>query len=207
MKNILATVAHSMTLFACLALFATAAQAEIKIVALGYSHFVSKAGPTKEGYPEQLQVALRAQGYDVVVSNAGVWGDTTTGVLNRLDKAVPVDTQIVILTIGANDIRLGISASETMRNIDTIVERLRAKGAEVIMIRWVLPYGQYVDEGGTIPVVERLPDRIVIPSLLRGIPPELITMGLHPMGAGNAIAVTRTLPAIKEVIAKVTKGQ
>lgn len=95
------------------------------------------------------------------------------------DSPLPVGTQIVILTIGTNDIRQGVRASETMTNINTIVERLRAKGAEVVVIRWVLPYGQYVDEGGTIPVVDRLSDRIVIPSLLRGIPPELITMGLH----------------------------
>lgn len=97
--------------------------------------------------------------------------------------------------------------SEIDANINSIVERLRAKKAEVIVTRWRAVDGKYVDEGGTIPVVERLPDRIVIPSILRGIPPELLAMGNHPMGSGNAIAVTRTLPIVEEVIAKVKKAQ
>jgi acyl-CoA thioesterase I len=200
-------IVRRVLLSCCLALFAAAAHAEIKIVALGHSLFASEAGPTKEGYPEQLQAALKAKGYDVVVSNAGLWADTTTGVLKRLDKAVAVGTQIVILAIGINDYRYGVRPSEVDANIDKIVAQLRAKGAEVIVSRWRDPPGKYVDEGGTNPVVERLPDRTVIPWLARGVPQELKAMGGHPMGAGNAIIVAWTLPIIEEIIAKVKQKQ
>lgn len=196
-------ISRGLVFLCCLIGFGTVAQAQIQIVALGHSLFASQAGPTKEGYPEQLQVALMAKGYNTVMSNAGIWGDTTAGVLKRLDKAVPVGTRIVLLSIGANDVRQGLSPSQIDANIDAIVGRLRAKGAEVIVMRWRVPDGRYLDEGGTAPVVERLADRTVIPSLTRGVPPELMAMGGHPMGAGNAIAVTRSMPPIEEVIAKV----
>jgi hypothetical protein len=100
-----------------------------------------------------------------------------------------------------------MSASDVDAGINAIVQRLRAKKAEVIVMSWRAPAGKYVDEGGTVPVVERLPDRTVIPPLSRGVPRELMAMGGHPMGAGNAIAVTRTLPVVEEVIAKVKTGR
>src|SRR5436190_24016631 len=85
-------------------LFTTDAQAEpIRIVALGHSAFAYPGGPSKDDYPALLEAALRAKGHDVTVANAGVWGDTTRGVMTRLDKAVPDGTQIVLLHIGNND--------------------------------------------------------------------------------------------------------
>ena len=77
-------------------LFTTDAQAEpIRIVALGHSAFAYPGGPSKDDYPALLEAALRAKGHDVTVANAGVWGDTTRGVMTRLDKAVPDGTRVV----------------------------------------------------------------------------------------------------------------
>ena len=37
------------------------------------------------------------------VANAGINGDTTAGMLRRLDRAVPAGTRVVILQPGGND--------------------------------------------------------------------------------------------------------
>jgi acyl-CoA thioesterase I len=79
------------------ALFSTApALAEVRIVALGDSGIRGKGVPENQAYPAQLEVALRARGHQVTVTNQGVNGDTTTGVLARLDSAVPPGTNIVV---------------------------------------------------------------------------------------------------------------
>ena len=48
-------------------------------------------------YPVQLEAMLRAKGYRGRVLNSGISGDTTAGMLARLDSAVPPDTRVVIL--------------------------------------------------------------------------------------------------------------
>lgn len=202
-------IAFGVVLWLALSSFSLEAQAQepIRIVALGHSAFAAKGGPTRGGISDQLEEALKAKGYNAVVANAGYWGDTTKGVLQRLDKDVPVGTRIVLLAIGGNDYVLyGTPASEIEGNIDTIVKRLRAKQVDVILFRWRPPAGKYVDDGGTIPTVERLPDRILVPDYRWRVPPELMAQGGHAMAAGNAIIVARLLPVVEEVMAKAKKG-
>ncbi len=53
---------------------------------------------------------LRAKGYQASVANAGISGDTTMGMLQRLDAAVPDGTELVILAIFPyNDADKGVS--------------------------------------------------------------------------------------------------
>ena len=54
-------------------------------------------------FPEQLQKALKANGIEVEMINAGVSGDTSSGGRDRLDWSVPDGTDAVILELGAND--------------------------------------------------------------------------------------------------------
>src|SRR5690348_388719 len=91
---------------ACLAFFAAAVTAKaepIKIVGFGDSLMAGYGLDAGQGFPERLEKALRDKGHDVVITNAGVSGDTTSGGLSRLDWSVPDGTQLVILELGAND--------------------------------------------------------------------------------------------------------
>ena len=65
----------------------------------------------------------------VRVVNAGINGDTTEGMLGRLDRAVPNGTRAVILQPGGNDRRKG----RPDRTAD-IQGRLSARGIPVIML-------------------------------------------------------------------------
>lgn len=99
------------------------------IVALGASNTYGKGVARNEAYPEQLEAILRAKGYNVQVVNAGINGDTTEGMLSRLDQAVPNGTSAVILQPGGNDARKGM----TNRTAE-IQNRLRARKIKVIML-------------------------------------------------------------------------
>jgi acyl-CoA thioesterase-1 len=99
------------------------------IVALGASNTYGKGVARGQAYPAQLEALLRARGSNVRVVNAGINGDTTAGMLSRLDRAVPKSTSIVILQPGGNDRRKG-SSDQT----GAIQERLSARGIKVVMM-------------------------------------------------------------------------
>jgi acyl-CoA thioesterase I len=112
--------------------FAWAAPSQAQIVALGASVVQGFGVSSGEAFPEQLQAMLRAKGKQYSVSNQGVYGDTTAGVLSRLDSAVPEGTRIVILMIGGNDVRRGGSAADAGAGVGQIMSRLQARKIRVI---------------------------------------------------------------------------
>src|SRR5271169_6480528 len=73
------------------------------VVALGASNTFGKGVSRNQAYPAQLEALLRARGLGVHVVNAGVNGDTTGGMLARLDHVVPKGTSVVVLQPGGND--------------------------------------------------------------------------------------------------------
>jgi acyl-CoA thioesterase-1 len=99
------------------------------VVALGASNTAGKGVSTSEAYPAQLESLLRARGLDVTVINAGVSGDTTGGMMARLDSVVPKGTRVVILQPGGNDLR------KNAPNYTAELEgRIRAMGIRLVML-------------------------------------------------------------------------
>src|ERR1700761_3121396 len=98
------------------------------VVALGASNTFGKGVSPGESYPAQLEAMLHAKGINATVVNAGINGDTTEGMLARLDSAVPKGTSVVILQPGGNDLRKG-RPDQT----GAILGRLRAMGVRVVM--------------------------------------------------------------------------
>src|SRR3546814_2302117 len=86
-----------------------------------------------ETFPEQLEAALRADGLDVTVLNAGNSGDTTAGGLARLDWALADDPDAVILELGANDGLRGLDPDATYDNLDAMLAKLADAGLPVLL--------------------------------------------------------------------------
>jgi acyl-CoA thioesterase-1 len=100
--------------------------------------------PRSQAFPAQLERMLRAQGCDARVTNAGIAGDTTAGMLARLNAAVPNGIKIVILQPGGNDVRQGHSEGARAANVEAITGRLRARQIAVIVLdRFGAGIGQY----------------------------------------------------------------
>ncbi len=108
------------------------APSHAQIVVLGASVVQGYGVSSGEAFPEQLAAMLRAKGKPYSVSNQGVYGDTTAGVLARLDSAVPQGTRIVILLIGGNDVRRGGSVEAARAGVKEIAARLQARHIRVI---------------------------------------------------------------------------
>jgi acyl-CoA thioesterase-1 len=78
-------------------LLGVAGSAQAQIVALGASNVAGRGVGSSEAFPAQLERMLAGRGYNVYIANAGVSGDTNSGMLGRLDQAVPDGTRIVLL--------------------------------------------------------------------------------------------------------------
>ena len=100
--------ARALALAAALVAFAQASPLQarpLNIVAIGASNTTGFGVGEQNAYPAVLQALLRKKGIAANVTNAGVNGDVTAGMLRRIDSAVPKGTDIVILQPGGNDLR------------------------------------------------------------------------------------------------------
>ena len=189
---------------------AAAEQRPIRIVALGDSLTAGFMLPATESFPVQLEQALKAKAYAVEVINAGVSGDTTAAALDRFEWAVPDGIDAAIVELGANDALRGLDPGLARRNLDAIIRRLKAKGAEILIAGMIAPrnwgeaYAQQFD--AIFPELARAHGALLYPFFLEGVALRQdlnLDDGLHPNGKGVAEIIERILPSVEELIRRV----
>lgn len=133
MSFIFRTVFWVALVTAALGLAFPATAATLNIVAIGASNTTGFGVGSDHAYPALLQAMLRKKGINANVTNAGVNGDVTGGMLSRLDAAVPKGTDLVILQPGGNDLRFFGTKERRTANINAMVAKLRARHIRVIV--------------------------------------------------------------------------
>jgi len=191
---------------------AWAADAPIKIVALGDSLTAGYNLPASAAFPVKLERALRAKGHVVEVANAGVSGDTASGGLARLDWSVPDGTAAVIVELGANDMLRGIDPKVTQRALEEIARRLTERRIVVLIagMRAIPNLGiDFANGFETIyPEIASKYDALLYPFFLEGVAGDAKLNqrdGLHPTAAGIDVIVGGILPKAEELIARVRR--
>lgn len=184
-----------------------AADAPIRIVALGDSLTAGFGLPGEATFPVRLEAALRAKGVAVEISNAGVSGDTSSGGLARLDWSVPEGTDAVIVELGANDMLRGLDPSMTRANLEGIIEKAEAAGVETILAGMLAPpnLGQdYKARFDAIyPGLAKAHNLLYMPFLLQDVAQKSDLNqadGLHPNGNGVAVIVRNLLPYVTQAM-------
>ena len=147
-----------------------ASSAVAQVVAIGDSGTAGTGAGVGSAYPAQLEALLRARGYNVSVTNAGIIGDTTGMILNRLDSVLTPGTKVVILQMGYyNDWRTGVSREQNAANVKAAMARVRAHGANYVWIN---------------------------DSTYAAIPRSYYGDGLHLNEQGQALLASRILPQV-----------
>lgn len=106
---------------------------QVKIVAFGDSLTAGYGLAAADAVPVYLEEALRNKGYDTIVYNAGVSGDTSSGGLTRLPSVLATKPDIVIVQFGANDVLKGRSIEQARQNITQIIKTLQGQGITVLL--------------------------------------------------------------------------
>ncbi|MEO5758161.1 MAG: arylesterase [Mesorhizobium sp.] len=192
----------------------SSARAEpFKIVGFGDSLMAGFGLGPNEGFTDKLGAALRARGHDVVIANAGVSGDTSSGGLARLDWSVPDGTQLVILELGANDMLRGVSPDITQKNLDAMLARLKERKIPVLLagMRAAPNLGADYQKAfdAIFPTLAAKYGVPLYPFFLDGVagqPGLQLEDGMHPNAKGIDQMVEHILPTVEKAISAVPGG-
>ncbi|HAT36601.1 MAG TPA: arylesterase [Rhodospirillaceae bacterium] len=182
----------------------SAAAKPVKILAFGDSLTAGYGLDEKDGFTKQLARALRRDGFDARVLNAGVSGDTSAGGLARTDWVMQAKPDLVILELGANDGLRGLDPVDTKRNLDAIIRRIRATGSVLLLAGMRAPPNLGDDYGkafnSIFPALAKAHKVAFYPFFLDRVaadPALNQADGIHPNAKGVAVIVAGILPVVK----------
>ncbi|HCN16772.1 MULTISPECIES: arylesterase [Psychrobacter] len=184
---------------------------QVTILALGDSLTEGLGVASDANYPAQLEASLQERGYkNAKVINSGLSGETSTGLVNRLDWVLQTKPDVTILTIGANDAMRGIDVATIEANIRTAVQRLQDNGSTVILGGMQIYDNlgsDYVQSFAAIyPRVAKDMNVTLIPFFLDGVggDPKLNQAdAIHPTKEGYAVIVNdNILPVLAPTLEK-----
>jgi acyl-CoA thioesterase-1 len=184
----------------------------IRLVAFGDSLTAGYLLPEDKGFAAVLEKALRKDGFNVDVINAGVSGNTASDGLARLDWSLGENADAVVLELGANDMLQGIDPAVTEKTLDQILARLKTRHIKTLLagMRATPSLGQaYVTAFDKIyPDLAAKYQVPLYPFFLDGVvthPDLVLADGMHPTAAGVEVIVKGILPQVEALLRAVSK--
>lgn len=165
---------------------------ERRIVFLGDSLTRGYHLDPSQAFPALIQKRIVDAELPFTVINAGVSGDTTAGGLSRLDWVLGDGAELLVLELGANDGMRGFELGATRKNLETLIERTRARGIPVVLAGMRIPpnYGEEYTRRfkQMFTDLAEKHDLPLIPFLLEGVGGEHdlnLADGVHPNAEGH----------------------
>ncbi|MCF1713657.1 arylesterase [Flavihumibacter sp. RY-1] len=168
--------------------------ADKKLVFFGNSLTAGFGLDPEEAFPARTQVKIDSLelGYEVI--NAGLSGETSAGGLTRIDWILQQKPDIFVLELGANDGLRGIPVAETRKNLQGILDKVKAANPEVklVVAGMMVPPNmgpEYAKDFQSIfPELAKTNNATLIPFLLDGVAGERslnLADGIHPTAEGH----------------------
>ena len=156
-----------------------------------------------------IQKKIDSLSLDYKVVNAGVSGETTSGGNSRIDWVLKNPLDVFVLELGGNDGLRGIPVTETRKNLQSIIDKVKAKypDARLVLAGMQMPpsmgnqyttsfrklYKELADQNGIK----------LIPFLLEGVGGEVKLNqkdGIHPTAEGHKIVAGNVWKVIKDIL-------
>ena len=162
----------------------------------------------ESGWVNLLSSRLRQEGYGFRVVNASVSGETSTGGLARLPRALAAHhPRIVIIELGGNDGLRGLPLDNTRANLDAMIGLAAHHGRSVLLLGLRMPpnYGDrytrgFADNYAVLAHAHRVP---LVPFLLEGVADQPTLMQgdrLHPNERGQPVLLDNVWPVLKPLL-------
>ena len=162
-----------------------------------------------EAFPAIIQKKIDSLDLPYNVINAGVSGETSSGGKTRIDWILREPVDIFILELGANDGLRGTPLSETKKNLQDIIDKVKEKypGSKLVFAGMEIPpnMGQeYTTEFRNIYSDLAAKNKMtLIPFLLEGVggEPELNQAdGIHPTAEGHIIVAENVWKELQKLL-------
>jgi acyl-CoA thioesterase I len=162
-----------------------------------------------EAYPAVIQRKLTESHRPWLVVNAGLSGETTTGGLRRLDWILRQPADMFVIELGGNDGLRGIPPSASRANLQAMMERIRARYPNVILVLagMQLPANlgpEHTREFAAMyPELAQAQHAVLIPFLLEGVggvPALNQADGIHPTPEGHCMVAETVWKVIKDLL-------
>lgn len=161
-------------------------------------------------YPMLIQRKIDSAGLPYDVVNAGVSGETSSGLLDRLDWLLRAKFDVFVLETGANDGLRGLPTTTLRTNLETAIDRIKAKrpDARVVLIQMeALPNlgAKYAAAFHAVyPEVAGEKHVTLLPFLLNDVAGKRglnQADGVHPNDAGEHIVANNVWRGLEPVLA------
>jgi acyl-CoA thioesterase-1 len=151
---------------------------------------------TNEAFPGVVQGKIDSAKLPYKVINAGVSGETSAGGKARINWILKQKVAVFVLELGANDGLRGLPVSQTIQNLQDIIDAVKAKypKAKLVMAGMQVPPNmgaQYANDFKAVfPQLAAKNNMALVPFLLQGVGgvPSLNQKdGIHPTVEGARI--------------------
>ncbi len=190
-------------------LLAGASNAPRVIVFYGDSLTAGYGIDPDSAFPALVGQALEKQGKEVKVVNAGLSGETSAGGLSRIDWVLRQPVDIFVLELGANDGLRGLPIEQTEKNLQAIIDKVKAKNpnVKIVIAGMMVPPNMGPDYSSrfkkVFPELARRNDAALIPFLLEdvaGIEKLNQADGIHPNVEGHRIVAQNVLEVLEPLL-------
>jgi acyl-CoA thioesterase-1 len=159
-----------------------------------------------DAFPGVIQRKIDSLKLPYKVVNGGVSGETTAGGLGRIDWILKQKIDVFVLELGANDGLRGIPVTETFKNLQAIIDKVKAKypDAKLLLLGMQVPPSMGKDYVTSFKdLFPRLAEKnkiSLVPFLLAGVGgnPKLNQAdGIHPTAEGAKIVAVNVWQVLK----------
>ncbi|QXU44219.1 arylesterase [Pedobacter sp. D749] len=162
-----------------------------------------------EAYPALIQNRIDSLKMPYNVINGGLSGETSAGGKGRIDWLLKQPVDIFVLELGANDGLRGLPIAQTIKNLQAIIDRVKAKypDAKMVIAGMQVPPNMgakyAADFKNIFPELAKKNQMALIPFLLDkvgGVPKLNQADGIHPTAEGDKILADNVWVVLKGLL-------
>lgn len=165
----------------------------------------------EQAFPALIQQRIDSLGLPYRCINAGLSGETTAAGNTRIDWMLEQPVDILLIELGGNDGLRGISPEESRKNLQSIIDKAKAKYPDIIIILagMEVPPNMGPEYAAAFrkiyPELAKTNNVLLIPFLLDkvgGEPSLNLPDGIHPTAEGHRIVAETVWKTLQTVLKK-----
>lgn len=162
-----------------------------------------------QAFPARIEEQCERKGTPCKAINAGLSGETSAGGLSRIDWILRQPIDVFVLELGANDGLRGLPLDQTKKNLQAIIDKVKAKfpNVKLVIAGMLVPPNMgpdYTKEFQKIfPELTRKNNATLIPFLLKDVAGyEKLNLedGIHPNEEGHRIVAKNVYEVLSPLL-------